>query len=156
MASFFFCLITVHGIIFRPQFFSHFSLPHRSLSIFISQLSLFSSHLCHFFPFYSHAVFPHLSSFTEGLCASFSSLCCSRVFISAAGAPLAGCQSLLAQKPAHSSNTIHCTCIKTQPIVTARPSDWNHPISFFKYWGLNSLRNFDTSISAQKPACFIH
>lgn len=95
--------------------------PHTSLQTHFSAFSLFISALS-FLP--SLLSLPLcLSSFTEGLCASFPSLCCSRAFISAAGAPLAGCQSLLVQKPAHSSNTIHCTCIRIQPIITARPSD---------------------------------
>lgn len=126
-----------------PQYSSHFFLfflnpQYLSPHPFLSFLSF---HLISviFFPLYSPAFSHHLSPFTEGLCASFASLCCSQAFISAAGAPLAGCQSLLAQKPAHSSNTIHWTCIRTQPIVTARPSDWNHPISFLKYLGVNSM-----------------
>lgn len=141
---FFFFFLPFH---LTPILFSSLSLFLESpilLSPPISQLSFVSSHLCHFLPsLLSSAFFHHLSPFTEGLCASFASLCCSWAFISAAGAPLAGCQSLLVQKPAHSSNTIHCTCIRTQPIVTARPSYWNHPISFLKFWGVNSLNSCD-------------
>ncbi len=134
-----------------PQYSSHFFLFFLNPQYFSPHpfLSFLSFHLISviLFPLYSPAFFHHLSPFTEGLCASFASLCWA--FISAAGAPLAGCQSLLVQKPAHSSNTIHCTCIRTQPIVTARPSDWNHPISFLKYWGVNSLNSCDTRISPQ-------
>ncbi len=126
-----------------PQYSSHFFLfflNPQSLSPH-PFLSFLSFHLISviFFPLYSPPFSHHLSPFTEGLCASFASLCCSRAFISAAGAPLAGCQSLLVQKPGRSSNTIHCTCIKTQPIVTTRSSDWNHPISFLKYLGMISM-----------------
>lgn len=111
--------------------FFHFFLlsPYFSPNPFLSFLSF---HLISVISSLSLLLPPPISPPSLKVYVLLFPLCCSRAFISAVGAPLASCQSLLVQKPAHSSNTIHCTCIRTQPIVTARPSDQNHPSSFFQ------------------------